>query len=55
VASSRRRSLGALFALLAAGFIGLAVWSALARQWIVLIAAGALGAWLAELAYRGLR
>jgi hypothetical protein len=52
VASSRRRSLGALFALLA---IGLAVWSALARQWIVLIAAGALGAWLAELAYRGLR
>lgn len=44
-----------LFALLAAGFAGLAVWAALAGQWIVAVAAGAVGAWFVELSVRSLR
>jgi hypothetical protein len=55
VARARRRPLGALFALLAAGFAGLTVWAAIAGQWIVAIGAGAVGAWLGELAVRSLR
>jgi hypothetical protein len=55
VARARRRPLGALFALLAAGFVGLTVWAAMAGQWIVAVGAGVLGAWLGELAIRTFR
>lgn len=44
-----------LFALLASGFAGLAVWAAVSRQWIVAVAAGAVGAWFVELTFRSLR
>jgi hypothetical protein len=44
-----------LFALLCAGFIGLAAWAAAERQWIITAAAGALGLWMADLAFRSLR
>jgi hypothetical protein len=55
VARARRRPLGALFALLAAGFAGITVWAAVAGQWIVAVGAGVLGAWMGELAIRSLR
>ncbi|MGI9657547.1 MAG: hypothetical protein ACR2OD_01460 [Gaiellaceae bacterium] len=50
-----RRSLGVLFALLASGFAGVAIWSGLARQWIVLAASVLIAAWFAELAWRTVR
>lgn len=50
-----RRSLGVLFVILASGFVGVAIWSGLARQWIVLAASIAIGGWFTELAYRTLR
>jgi hypothetical protein len=55
VARARRRPLAALFVLLAAGFAGLCVWAAVSGQWIVAIGAGAVGAWLGELAIRNFR
>lgn len=55
MARARRRSLGVLFAALAAGFAGLAVWAAVSGQWIVAVAAGAVGAWFVELTVRSLR
>jgi hypothetical protein len=58
-APSQRRALGALFALLALGFAGIAA-AAIgsgsgARAWVVGIAAAAIGLWLAGLAFRALR
>ena len=49
------RSLGLLFSLLTAGFLALAAWAAASSEWIFAVAAGALGVWLAELAFRSLR
>jgi hypothetical protein len=53
----RRPSLGALFALLAAGFLGIAVYAALSggAAWVIAVAGAALAAWMGELAYRSLR
>ena len=55
MARPRRRSLGLLFALLAAGFVGVAAYAAMAGVWVVTVAAGALSAWLAELSVRSLK
>jgi predicted DCC family thiol-disulfide oxidoreductase YuxK len=44
-----------LFALLLIGFAGLAIWSALERQWVVLAASVAIALWFSESAYRSLR
>jgi len=46
-----------LFSLLTAGFLGIAVYAALAggAAWVIAAAAGALAAWMGELAYRSLR
>ncbi len=51
-----RRALGALFVVLAAGLALVAVFSALegGRAWVIAIAAAALAAWMAGLAYRAL-
>jgi len=53
----RRRSLGALFALLTAAFLGIAVFAALAggTAWVIAVAGTALALWMGELAYRSLR
>ena len=55
MARPRRRSLGALFGMLCAGFVALAAWAATERQWIITAAAGAIGVWMADLTYRSLR
>ena len=55
VAAPRRRSLGALFALLTLLFVGVTVYAALDGQWIIAVAAGVLGAWMADLAFRTVR
>jgi len=55
VPAPRRRSLGVLFALLAAIFVALATYAGLAGQWIVAVGAGVLGLWLADLAFRSVR
>jgi hypothetical protein len=53
----KRRPLGALFLLLAAGFAAVAVAAALAGggAWVVAVAAGVLAAWMGESAFRMLR
>ena len=56
----QRRALGALFALLAIGFAGIAFAAAdagrsVAAGWIIALAAAALAVWLASLAYKALR
>jgi hypothetical protein len=53
----RRRPLGALFLVLAAGFAGVAVYAALSggAAWVVAVAAGALAVWMGESALRALR
>jgi hypothetical protein len=53
----RRRSLGALFTLLAAGFAAIAVYAGTAggQAWVIALAAAALAVWMGELAYRSLR
>ena len=57
MARARRRSLGALFLLLAAGFAGVAVYAATAggEAWVIAFAAAILAVWLGELALRALR
>jgi hypothetical protein len=54
-ASSQRRALGALFLALALAFGGIAVAAGTARQWVIVAAAAAIGAWLAGLGVRALR
>ena len=54
-APAQRRALGVLFLVLTALFALIAVAAADARQWVVAVAAAALGAWLASMAWRGLR
>jgi hypothetical protein len=53
----QRRALGALFLLIAAALVAVAVWSAVegGRAWIVALAAGALGLWMGDLGRRSLR
>jgi hypothetical protein len=53
----RRRPLGALFLVLAAGFAGVAVYAALAggAAWVVAVAAAVLAVWMGESALKMLR
>jgi hypothetical protein len=53
----RRRPLGALFLVLAAGFAGVGFVAALegGRAWVIAIAAAALAVWMGEMAFRALR
>jgi membrane associated rhomboid family serine protease len=52
---SQRRALGALFLLLTAILVGIA-WAAYkADQWVILVAAGVLAAWMATLVLRAWR
>lgn len=56
----QRRALGALFALLAVGFAGIAFAAAYGASnagagWVIALAAVALAVWLASLAFRALR
>lgn len=55
MAAPRRRSLGVLFVVLTALFLGVAAYAALERQWIVAVAAAVLGAWMGDLAFRAVR
>jgi len=55
VAQPKRRSLGALFALLTLGFAAMAVWSGAAGQWIFLAVSAILAVWMAELTVRFVR
>jgi hypothetical protein len=54
-APSQRRALGALFALIAIFFVGIAVTAFEAEVWVVTIAAGALALWMGSMAVRALR
>jgi hypothetical protein len=56
----QRRALGALFSLLAIGFVGVAFAAGYGAgstvgRWIIVLAAVALAGWLATLAFRALR
>jgi hypothetical protein len=53
----RRRSLGALFALLTAGFLAIGVYAAVSggAAWVIAVATAVLAAWMGELAYRTFR
>jgi hypothetical protein len=56
----QRRALGALFALLAIGFAGIAFAAAYGASnvgagWVIALAAVALAAWFGSMAYRALR
>ena len=51
---SQRSALGALFLFLAAAFAGIAVTAFGAGEWVIGVAAGALGLWLAAYALRAL-
>jgi len=58
-APSQRRALGALFALIAIFFVGIAGAAFEAARdesllWIIVLAAGALALWMATMAYRAL-
>ncbi len=52
---SQRPALGTLFVLLALGFAGVAWAAANAGVWVIVVAAGALAAWLGSLALQTLR
>jgi len=47
--------LAALFSAITLAFAALALWSASAEQWPIAVAAGALAAWMATLAWAGIR
>jgi hypothetical protein len=51
-----RRALGVLFAVLAAGLLAIAVFSAFegGRAWVLAVAAAVISAWMADLARRSL-
>jgi membrane associated rhomboid family serine protease len=52
---SQRRALGALFLVLTAVMVGIA-WAAYhAEQWVILVAAGVIAAWMATLVLRAWR
>jgi hypothetical protein len=52
-----RRALGVLFAVLSAGLLAIALFSALegGRAWVLALAAAALGVWMGSLSVRALR
>ena len=52
---SQRRGLGALFLLLTAVMVGIAWAAYTAEQWIILVAAGVIAAWMATLVLRAWR
>jgi heme O synthase-like polyprenyltransferase len=52
---SQRRALGLLFLVLAFGFAGIGYASAGARQWVIAVAAAALGGWMLTMSLRLLR
>ncbi len=54
-APAQRRALGALFAVLALAFGGIAAAAGAAGQWVILAAAAALTLWMGGLALRALR
>ena len=54
-ARSQRRALGALFFVLAALFLGMAVAAGGAEVWVIAVAAGVLGLWMLGLAVRAWR
>jgi hypothetical protein len=47
--------LAVLFSAITLAFAGIAVWSADAHQWPIAVAAGGLAAWMATLAWAGMR
>jgi hypothetical protein len=53
----RRRSLGALFGLLAAAFFAIGVYAAFSggAAWVIAIAAATLAVWMGELSFRAFR
>ena len=57
MARAPRRSLGALFLLLAAGFASVGVYAATSggEAWVIAVAAAILAVWLGELALRAFR
>ena len=57
MARAPRRSLGALFLLLAAGFASVGVYAATSggEAWVIAVAAAILAIWLGELALRAFR
>jgi hypothetical protein len=57
VARGRRPALGALFLLIAVGFVGIAVAAATAGggAWVITVASGLLAAWMGEMALRAFR
>ncbi|HEX5248685.1 MAG TPA: hypothetical protein VFW14_03365 [Gaiellales bacterium] len=50
----RYRARGLLFVAIAVGLLALAVVAAMASEWVVTVAAGAIGLWMADLARRDL-
>ncbi len=59
-APSQRRALGALFSLIAVFFVGIAATAFEAAReestlWVVVVAAAALGLWMASMAVKALR
>jgi membrane associated rhomboid family serine protease len=54
-APSQRRALGALFLLLTALLAGIAYAAYRAEEWVIVIAAGVLAAWMASLVLRSWR
>jgi hypothetical protein len=53
-ARPRYRARGLLFVVIAVGLLALAVVAAMASEWVVTVAAGAIGLWMADLARRDL-
>jgi len=53
-ARPRYRARGLLFVAIAVGLLALAVVAAMASEWVVTVAAGAIGLWMADLARRDL-
>jgi succinate-acetate transporter protein len=55
VAAPRRRPLGILFLGLTVLFAAVTAYAAASGQWIIAAAAGVIGVWMADLAYRAVR
>ena len=52
---SQRHALGLLFVVLALGFCGIALAAGRASQWVIALAAAALGGWMLTMAFRLLK
>jgi hypothetical protein len=48
-------ALATLFSAITVAFAGIAVWSAEAQKWVIAVAAAALAAWMASLAWSAVR